>query len=77
LAGCVSKFPVESVFKWQSGIEHSAEILLVVKTRTSLSDLIIKRVKEIHSYDVPEIIVLPVAGGSAEYLKWIESETLS
>lgn len=75
LAACVSKFPVDSVFRWQGKVEHSHEVLLVIKTRSSLEKAVIKRVKEIHSYEVPEIIVLPISNGNAEYLKWIESQT--
>jgi len=46
----------------------------VVKTKASLIDKVVKLVKEIHSYDIPEIIALPIIGGNEDYLKWVDSE---
>ncbi len=72
-AACVNIVPrVNSLFWWQGNIEQVEESLLVVKTRAKLLDEIVKLVKEIHSSDVPEIIALPIVGGSQDYLDWIE-----
>ena len=75
-AACVNIMPkVSSLFWWQGKILQAEESLLVVKTRAKLLDEIIKLVKEIHSSDVPEIIALPIVGGSQDYLEWVGEET--
>ena len=76
LAACVNTLAgVSSRYRWQGKLEEANEVLLIVKSRKPLLDAIIKRVKAMHSYDVPEIIALPVVGGNEDYLKWLESET--
>jgi periplasmic divalent cation tolerance protein len=73
-AACVNVVPgVDSLFCWKGKIESARENLLLVKTRASLLPEIIRLVKQVHSYEVPEIIALPVVGGSEEYLKWLDS----
>jgi len=73
-AACVNIVPeVDSLFRWKGKIDSARESLLLVKTRASLFPEIIRLVKEIHSYEVPEIIGLPIIGGSEEYLKWLDS----
>ena len=77
LAACVSIVEkIESHYRWQGKIEKSAECLLIIKTKKSLSQKLIKKIKETHSYKVPEIIFLTVADGSRDYLSWLEKETL-
>lgn len=72
---CVNIVPrVDSLFWWEDKIDSAQESLLIAKTREPLLDKIIELVKSIHSYDVPEVIALPVIGGSADYLNWIDSE---
>ena len=74
-AACVSILPqVDSHFWWQKKLDSASECLLIVKTRESLLPEIIKTVRKLHSYEVPEIIALPIIGGSQEYLDWIEHE---
>jgi periplasmic divalent cation tolerance protein len=74
-AACVNIVPeVDSHFWWQDKLDASKESLLIVKTKESLLPDIIKSVKKMHSYDVPEIIALPIVGGSQEYLDWIDRE---
>jgi len=74
-AACVNILSdVHSHFWWQGKLDNSRENLLVAKTKESLLPDIVKSVKKIHSYSVPEIIALPVIGGSQEYLDWIEQE---
>jgi periplasmic divalent cation tolerance protein len=73
-AACVNIVPtVDSVFRWKGRVDSARESLLLVKTRASLLSEIISLVKEAHSYKVPEIIALPIVGGSEEYLKWLDS----
>ena len=74
-AACINIVPrVESLFWWQGKTDSAQESLLIVKTRASLFPGIVRLVKEIHSYDVPEIIVLPLIEGNEDYLEWISSE---
>ena len=76
LAACVNVVPsVKSVFFWEGKTDQQSEVLLIAKSRKSLLDQIIDHVKKIHSYSVPEIIAIPVIGGSEDYLKWVEETT--
>src|SRR5215813_7783683 len=74
LAACVNigTAPVESIYRWKGKIETAREFLLVMKTTTAQLGELEKEVKRLHSYDVPEFIVLEIAAGSKDYLKWIE-----
>jgi len=74
-AACVNIVPgVSSLFWWQDKLDSAQESLLIVKTKASLLPEIISLVKGIHSYDVPEIIALPIVGGNQDYLEWIDKE---
>jgi periplasmic divalent cation tolerance protein len=73
-AACVNILPgVESLFRWKGRIDSARECLLLVKTRAALLPEIIRLVKGIHSYELPEIIALPITGGSEDYLRWLDS----
>ena len=75
-AACVNIVPqVRSRFWWQGKIESEEEALLIVKTRSALLDEVIGLVKANHSYEVPEVIALPISGGSEDYLNWLDEET--
>ena len=65
---------VESHFWWRGKKEKARECLIIAKTKKSHLSKIIKKVKSIHSYEVPEIIALPIIGGYKPYLEWIEKE---
>lgn len=72
LAACVNIVgKVESFFWWQGKIDRARECLLIAKSAKSKLGKIIKAVKSLHSYEVPEIISLPVSGGNKNYLDWI------
>jgi periplasmic divalent cation tolerance protein len=72
LAACVNIIPgVESLYWWKGKIESSKEWMLVVKTQGKMVNRIVKRVKEIHSYEIPEVIALPIVEGNRDYLQWI------
>jgi periplasmic divalent cation tolerance protein len=74
-AACVNIVPrVDSSFWWQGKLDSARESLLIIKTEASLLPEIIDLVKTAHSYEVPEIIVLPIIGGNEDYLKWIDDE---
>lgn len=73
LAACVSLVPkVSSVYRWGGKIERADEVLILIKTSQEKLDRLIPRIKELHSYEVPEVLVLPIERGSPEYLKWLE-----
>ena len=76
LAACVQILPeMESVYRWQGKIERQSEILLLVKTtRAKFADLE-REVRALHSYDIPEIVAVPIISGSASYLKWLIQAT--
>ncbi len=76
LAGCVNIIKdMRSIYRWRGKIEDESEVLMIVKTRLDLFEELKKRVKDLHSYSVPEIIALPVIEGSEEYLAWLKEET--
>jgi periplasmic divalent cation tolerance protein len=76
LAACVNIMPgVRSLFFWEGKTRDEREILLICKSRQPLLDRIIAKVKSLHSYTVPEVIALPVIGGSADYLAWMRDAT--
>ncbi|MDR7485606.1 MAG: divalent-cation tolerance protein CutA [Armatimonadota bacterium] len=75
LAACVNVVPgLRSVYRWQGRVEHADELLLIVKTSRDRLDEVVARVQGLHSYTVPEVIALPVQGGAAPYLAWLEAQ---
>lgn len=73
LAACVNILAgVESTFWWENKVERQEEVMLVVKSKKTKLARIIKKVKSLHSYSVPEIIALPIIAGDRHYLKWID-----
>jgi periplasmic divalent cation tolerance protein len=78
LAACVNIIEgVHSLFRWQGRVDSAKEALLVIKTRKSLMPKLIKKVKALHSYEVPEIIALPIICGDKKYLNWLNECTSS
>ena len=63
---------IQSIFWWEGKVDQSNEVLLVLKSEQKLVNKIIKEVKALHSYSVPEIIALPIIAGSKDYLNWIK-----
>ncbi|MCS7097368.1 MAG: divalent-cation tolerance protein CutA [Candidatus Methanomethyliaceae archaeon] len=73
LAACVNIINgLESIFLWKGKIEEAREVLLIVKTKADKIESLVKRVRELHSYEVPEIIWFDLEGGLKSYLDWIE-----
>ncbi|KAF7138527.1 hypothetical protein RHSIM_Rhsim07G0210300 [Rhododendron simsii] len=66
---------IESVYQWQGEIQTDSEELLIIKTRESLLEAVIEHVKANHEYEVPEVIALPITGGSIPYLEWLKNST--
>lgn len=77
LAACVNIVNgVESVYQWQEKIEHDMEIQLIIKTRQVLFSQVEQAIQELHNYELPEVIAVPIVSGAKNYLNWIESTTL-
>jgi periplasmic divalent cation tolerance protein len=75
LAACVNVIPsVRSFYRWQGKIEDSAEFLLVIKSSRERFDALRTSLEKLHSYDVPEVIAMPVVDGAQNYLNWMDGE---
>lgn len=73
LAACVNIVDrIESLYWWKGKVERAKETLLVIKSKSAKLPAIIKTVKAMHSYEVPEIIALPIEAGEKKYLRWID-----
>ena len=77
LAACVNYLPMHSIYRWQGKVQAEDEWLLLIKTQLQLAAKIQNRIKALHSYEVPEIIVLPIQEGEADYLNWLVASTQS
>jgi periplasmic divalent cation tolerance protein len=76
LAACASMAPrIRSIYRWKGDIYDEQETLLLIKTRTSMFPALRNRIRELHSYEVPEITALPISQGLQEYLDWVVAET--
>jgi periplasmic divalent cation tolerance protein len=77
LAACVNLLPpMQSVYRWEGKIQHESEQQLVIKTTAASVPALWQRVRDLHSYDVPEFLVLPIIDGNDAYLKWIRTNVL-
>ncbi|MBD1998891.1 divalent-cation tolerance protein CutA [Leptolyngbya sp. FACHB-541] len=77
LAACVSLMPIQSVYTWQGKVHQEEEWQLMIKTDLNQFADLEAKIREIHSYEVPEIIALPILAGSQPYLNWIAEQTQS
>lgn len=76
LAACVNIVRnLRSIYSWQGKVEDESEVLMIVKTQKKLFHSLSQKVREMHSYTVPEIIALPIVEGSEDYLKWLKEVT--
>jgi len=75
LAACVNftAVPVRSIYRWKGKVETAREILLLIKTTRRAFPAVARRIRALHSYEVPEIVALAIAAGSRDYLAWLES----
>lgn len=71
LAACINLVPVISHYWWKGKIEETEETLMLVKTQPSLIKQLVKLVEKHHSYEIPEVIALPITQGNPKYLEWI------
>lgn len=76
LAACVNIVPgLRSIYAWKGKVEDEAEVLLIIKTVAANLEKLSRRVAELHSYDVPEVIALAIDQGRASYLDWLEENS--
>ena len=76
LVACVNIIPkVESIYRWKGKIENEEEVVLIAKTVDNNVKKTIKRIKQLHNYELPDVIVLPIIGGLKDYLDYIVNET--
>ena len=77
-AACVNIVPaIRSIYRWKGAVEDASEVLLIIKTRVERIAEVEATIRRTHSYEVPEIVVLPVESGLPAYLRWIIEETAS
>jgi periplasmic divalent cation tolerance protein len=78
LAGCVNILPgARSVYRWKDKIEDAAEFVLIIKSRRDIFIKLRDAIARLHSYEIPEVIALPVVDGSDAYLNWLDREVAS
>ena len=77
LVACVQSTTIQSAYHWEEKITKSEEIHLQMKTKRSLFENIQTEIEHLHTYDVPEIIMIPMEGANLHYLQWIEEETIN
>lgn len=71
LVACVNVGQVNSYFRWEGDVQEESEVLLIMKTKSGKVKAIIGRIQELHTYEVPEIIALPIIDGHEGYLDWV------
>lgn len=78
LAACVNLLPaMQSIYRWEGEVRQEAEVVVIAKTRVDLVARLTERVVELHSYECPCVVALPVQGGNPAFLEWIRTETKS
>lgn len=75
LVACVNLLPISSMYHWEGKVEENKEVGMLIKTRKRLVRKTIKRIKELHTYEVPCIVSFNLDKGNKEFLKWIKKET--
>lgn len=76
LAACVQIISgVKSYFRWQGRLDQASEVLLLIKTRSANYQDIESKIRELHSYELPEIVTVPITGGLRDYLDWIDDNS--
>ena len=77
LAACANLLPrVQSVYRWQGAVESASEIPVLLKTTAAAYPALEAKIRDLHPYEVPEILALPIAHGLPAYLNWVAAETL-
>ncbi len=77
LAACVNMVQgVRSLFWWEDQVQEGEEVAMICKTRADLLDKLVERVRDVHSYDCPCVVALPITGGNPPFIEWIGRETI-
>ncbi len=77
LIACCNIIPnIISVYNWNNKLQEDNEVLMIIKTKAELFENVKQKILELHSYEVPEIIKIPIDEGSEDYLNWIDNQTL-
>jgi periplasmic divalent cation tolerance protein len=71
LAACVQMMPIESWYRWDGAVQHEPEVMLHIKTMRHRFAELCEAIEALHSYDVPEIVALPITDASSRYLDWV------
>jgi len=72
LAACVNIFPIQSIYRWGGKVERAREVVLIAKTNKKLVEKITRRIRELHSYEVPCIVSFNIERGFKKFLRWID-----
>jgi len=76
LAACVNIYPgMTAIYIWEGKRQREAEAAMIIKTRAELADTVIAEVRKLHPYTNPALVILPVSGGSEDFLRWISEQT--
>ncbi len=75
LAACVQTLAIQSAYRWKGAVQREPEQLLLIKTRAALYPAVEAYLRAHHPYEVPEIVRVPIAAGSPDYLRWLAAET--
>lgn len=75
LVACVQLQDIHSFYRWEGAVQSDPEVLLLIKTRTAAYAALEASIRELHDYQVPEIVQLPITAGFADYLNWVREET--
>ena len=75
LAACVQTLAIQSAYRWKGAVQREPEQLLLIKTRAALYPAVEAHLRAHHPYELPEIVYLPIAAGSPDYLRWLAAET--
>lgn len=75
-AACGTVMPgATSIYRWEGSVQRESEVVVILKTTPAAKTELLEKAREFHPYDVPELLVLPVADGDADYLRWVAHET--
>jgi periplasmic divalent cation tolerance protein len=75
LAACIQETTIRSRYRWENEVKCEPELLLLIKTAADRAEAAVTAIRKVHPYDLPEIIVVPVIDGLAEYMNWITEQT--
>ena len=76
LVACANVFPgVRSIYRWEGAVRDEGEAVLIAKTMADRAEAATARIKALHSYDLPCVVVVPISGGNTDFLDWVERET--